>query len=266
MWYSRILMLLGAVVMLSACGGGNGAVPPVQTKTTAPTPQVAGLNGIWDGSYNSNVNGQTCNDLQALIFNGQVRAVSKSCNMVLTGSLSIKGDIASVSFNSFSLDGSSPKGTAGFTGSFTGSFTAGSIIAGTYSTSGKDSGNFTLNYNIVYENNSSLSKVEGSWEYKSASDWIDLRISNVGDIVGADNKGCSYSGNISIIDPAYNLYAYKITLGNIPKFTSCPDVGDYTGVASLGITAGAKGSMTVLAGNDQNVFFADFSKATGTTN
>ncbi len=261
MWYSRILMLLGAVVMLSACGGGNGAVPPVQTQTKAPTPQVAGLNGIWDGSYNSNVTGQTCNDMQALIFNGQVRAVSKSCDMVLTGDLTVNGNTASISFNSFSMDGSGANGTA----SFTGNFTAGSVIAGTYSTSGKDSGHFTLNYNIVYENNSSLSKVEGSWEYKSASDWIDLRISKVGDIVGADSNGCSYSGNISIIDPAYNLYAYKITLGNIPKFT-CPDTGKYTGVASIGIAAGAKGVMTVLAGNNQNVFFADFSKATGATN
>ncbi len=260
MLYARICFLAGALALLSACGGGDVTVTPATAGTGTPTLDVTALNGIWEGSYNSNVGGQTCSDLQGLILNGQVRAVSEVCNMVLVGSMSVSGDAASISFDTFSADGSGATGTA----SFSGSFTPGSIINGIYSNADGDSGNVTLNYNIIYENDSSLSNVEGSWEYKSALDWIDLRINNVGNIVGADNNGCSYSGNISLIDPAYNLYAYNITLENLNFVLTCSAAGDYTGVAS--ITAGATGSMTVLAGNDQNIFFADFDKAPGTTN
>ncbi len=260
MWYSRILVLLGALALLSACGGGDVTVTPAVAGSGTPAEDVTGLNGIWDGSYNSNVGGQNCNDLQGLILNGQVRVVSEVCNMVLVGSMSVSGDTASISFDTFAADGSGATGTA----SFSGSFTTGSLINGTYSSADGDSGNFTLNYNIIYENDSSLSNVEGSWEYKSVSDWIDLRINSVGNIVGADKNGCSYSGNISLIDPAYNLYAYTIALENLNIYSSCSAAGNYAGVAS--ITAGANGSMTVLAGNDQNVFFADFDKVSGTTN
>lgn len=266
MWYSRILILLGAVAMLSACGGGSGGggAAVIPTKNT-PAPQVSGLNGIWDGSYTSTVTGKTCNDLQALILNGKVRAVSKSCDMVLVGNLTVNGNTASISFNSFSVSGSIANGT----GSFTGNFTVASVMTGTYSTSDKDSGNFTLNYNIIYENNSSLSKVEGSWEYNSGSDWVTLGIDNAGAISGADNVGCAYSGSISPIDPAYNLYTYNITLKNLILNTKvvfiCPNTGKYTGVSSI-TTAGANETMTVLAGNDQKIFFADFGKASGATN
>lgn len=263
MWYLRTGALLGALALLSACGGGDVTVTSAVSGTGSPQQEVMELNGIWEGSYNSNVGGQTCGDMQGLILNGQVRVVSEACNMVLVGSMSVSGDTVSISFNTFAADGSGATGTA----SFSGSFTRGSIINGIYTSADGDSGNFTLNYNIIYENDSSLSKVEGSWEYKSATDWIDLRINNVGNIVGADNNGCSYSGNLSLIDPAYNLYAYNIILENLNSgnfvFT-CPTAGNYTGVAS--ITAGANGSMTVLAGNAQNVFFADLGKASGTTN
>jgi len=263
MWYSRAGALLGALALLSACGGGDVTVTPAEIGTGTPTQDVTGFNGIWEGSYNSNVGGQTCGDLRGLILNGQVRVVSEACNMVLVGSMSVSGDTASISVDTFAADGSGATGAA----SFSGSFTRGSVINGIYSNADGDSGNFVLNYNIIYENDSSLSKVEGSWEYKSASDWVDLRINNVGNIVGADNNGCSYAGNISLIDPAYNLYAYNIILENLnlDNFVfTCPTAGNYTGVAS--ITAGANGSMTVLAGNDQNVFFADLGKASGTTN
>jgi len=253
MWYLRIWALLGALALLSACGGGDVTVTPAAAGTGAPAQEVTGLNGIWEGDYTDS-SGVICTDLKGLIYNGNVRAVSESCNVVFAGTLSVSGSSANINFDLFDVDGASAGQAA-----FSGSFTLQSSIDGSLDNGGQ----LSLRYQPVYENNSSLSLL--------ATDWLFVEALDVGTILSifsidsagvlpslTTRSGCNYAATFSILDPDYNLYAVNLTI------TSCSSQdGVYSGVASL---SGDNRTMTILAGNDQNVFFTDFLQRFGGAN
>lgn len=245
MWCSRILILLGALALLSACGGGDVTVTPTASGTGAPVQQVTGLNGIWEGDYTDS-SGVICTDLKGLIYNGNVRAASENCNVVFTGTLSVSGSSTNINFILFDLDGASTGQAA-----FSGSFTLQSSIDGSLDNGGR----LSLRYQPVYENNSSLGLLAADWVFVEALD-----VGTISSFFSIDStgvvppftavSGCNYAATFSTLDPDYNLYAVSLTI------TSCAGRdGVYSGVASL---SGDNRTMTVLAGNDQNVFFTDF--------
>ncbi len=245
MLYTRILTLLGAMVLLAACGGGNVAVNPTLSSADAQALEVAGLNGIWTGDYSDGA-GKTCTDVQGLIYNGSVYAISENCDVVLTGTLSISGDVASIEFDLFAVDGSSSGQS-----SFSGSYTLQSQLNGSMNSGAS----LNLSYNIIYENDSAIALVEGTWSDRS----ITIRVDAGGNISGADLSNCTYGGNISIIDANYNLYAVSV---NVNDFNgSCSSAGNYLGVVS--VTDGVNANMTMLVGNDLSIFFAGLSKVAG---
>jgi len=253
MWYSRAGALLGALALLSACGGGDVAVTPAEIGTGTPTQDVAGFNGIWQGDYTDS-SGTICTDLRGLIYNGNVRAASENCNIVFAGTLSVSGSSANINFDLFDVDGAGTGQSA-----FSGSFTLQSRIDGSLDNGGR----LSLRYQTVYENNSSLSLLAADWVFVEAIDVGTIYSFFSIDSSGAvppftAASGCNYAATFSTLDPDYNLYAVSLTI------TSCSDRnGVYNGVASL---SGDNRTMTVLAGNDQNVFFADFLQRYGGAN
>lgn len=248
MLYTRILALLGALALLSACGGGDVAVSPTLDPADAQALEVAGLNGIWAGDYSDSA-GTTCTDVQGLIYNGSVYAISEDCDVVLTGTLSISGDVASIAFDQFTVDGSS-NGQS----SFSGSYTLQSQINGNMNTGA----NLNLSYDIIYENDSAIALVAGSWGDPQG---LAISVDAAGNIVGADINNCTYGGSISIIDANYNLYAVNVELNDF--MGSCGSAGSYAGMVS--VTDGANAAMTILVGNDLSIFFAGLSKSAGPT-
>ncbi|NOZ37215.1 MAG: hypothetical protein GXP11_03920 [Gammaproteobacteria bacterium] len=257
MWYSKLLILLATAAMLSACGGGNVAVTPVPTTTQTtnpPTSEVVGLNGIWTGDYTDS-SGTICTDVKGLTYNGSVRVISEKCNVVLAGTLTVNGSNANVSFNLFDA-----AGTATGQSAFSGSFTLQSTIDGSLDNGSR----LSLRYQPVYENNSSLSLLNAYWGYRepvSGGSGTILTVFNI-DSAGVlpsvtTGYGCVYTAAFSILDPDYNLYAVNLTIASC----STQD-GVYSGLASL---SGDNKIMTILAGNQQNTFFADFDKVAGAT-
>ncbi len=254
MWYSKRLILLAAAAMLSACGGGNVAVTPTPTTQTTnpPTSEVVGLNGIWTGDYTDS-SGTICTDVKGLTYNGSVRVISEKCNVVLAGTLTVNGSNANVNFNLFDAAGIATGQSA-----FSGSFTLQSTIDGSLDNDSR----LSLRYQPVYENNSSLSLLNASWVYQEPVSGGSGAILSVFNIDGAGvlpsvttGYGCVYTAAFSILDPDYNLYAVNLTIASC----STQD-GVYSGLASL---SGDNKTMTILAGNDQSVFFADFSQGFG---
>ncbi len=245
---------MGAVAMLAACGGGNVAVTPVPTSSAAPTAEVTGLNGIWEGDYTDS-SGTVCSDVKGLTYNGSVRVISENCNVVLAGTLSINGSSADINFDLFDTAGAATGQSA-----FSGSFTLQSTIDGSLDNGSR----LNLRYQPVYENNSSLGLLNAAWVFPepvSGGGTIlsVFSIDSAGVLPSVTSaSGCVYTAAFSILDPDYNLYAVSLTI------TACSGRdGVYAGLASL---SGDNKTMTILAGNDQNVFFANFFQGFGGVN
>ena len=244
MLYVRTGFFMGAIALLSACGGGDVAITPAQDPSDAQALEVAGLNGIWEGDY-TDASGTVCTDVKGLIYNGSVHAISENCNAVFAGSLTIDTGVANIDFKLFDVDGASTGQS-----NFSGSYTLKSQINGSLSNGGR----LNLNYDINYENDSSIALVAGDWSAQGLA----VRVDAGGNIMGVDTDNCSYTGSISIIDSDYNLYNINISVDNFNN-GSCPLTGSYAGVASF--TLGANASLTVLAGNESSIFFAGLSRA-----
>lgn len=259
MWYSKRLILLAAAVMLSACGGGNVAVTPVPTtQSSSPTADVVGLNGIWEGDYTDS-SGTVCSDIQGLIYNGSVRVVSEKCNVVFAGTLSVTASSANINFNLYDVAGASTGQSA-----FSGSFTQKSSIDGSL-----DNGSsLSLRYQPVYENDSSLDFMAAQWgltEKVGSTTYLHIfSIDSAGKLVTklSSISGCNYTATFNILDANYNLYGIDLTISSCTGSLNNRN-GVYSGVASL---SGDNKIMTILAGNQQNTFFADFDRVAGPTN
>ena len=105
-------------------------------------------------------------------------------------------------------------------------------IQGDY-TWGEDFGRFVLNYSPLYEQSSSLSKLEGMWTFNEASSGgtiftITITVDPDGTLFGSNTEGCIYNGKFGIIDSRYNVYSMSIEL------SLCGDLnGEYEGLAFL---------------------------------
>ncbi len=249
MLYARIWSLVGVLAVLSACGGGDVVVNPTLDPSDTQALEVAGLNGIWEGDYTDS-SGAVCTDVKGLIYNGSVRAISEGCNIIYAGSLSISGSSANINFDLFDAEGISTGQS-----SFGGSFTLQSLIDGSLDNGGR----LSLRYQTVYENDSSLNLLVATWGFEepvgTGTGLSFFSIDSAGNLaLSSTVSGCNYAATFSILDADYNLYGVSLTITGCTGSLASRN-GSYNGAASL---SGNNSILTVLAGNDQNVFFADF--------
>ncbi len=251
MLYVRTGFFMGAIALLSACGGGDVAITPAQDPSDAQALEVAGLNGIWEGDY-TDASGTVCTDVKGLIYNGSVHAISENCNAVFAGSLSVSGSTATISFDLFNAAGARTGQS-----SFSGSFTLQSVINGSL-----DNGTLlNLRYQTVYENDSSLALLAATWGFEEPIETGTVlnffAIDNAGNLtLSSAASGCNYTATLSILDADYNLYGVNLIISGCTGSLVSRN-GTYNGAASL---SGNDAILTVLAGNDQNMFFADFTR------
>jgi hypothetical protein len=99
-----------------------------------------------------------------------------------------------------------------------------------------------------------LADLQGNWGYYVDPSWFsDITISSSGAISGSDDSGCSFSGQVSIIDTDYSIA--NVTL----NASSCDDSsvnGSYSGLGLLYFDASD-------ASGDQFVFMVSSSTQAG---
>jgi len=106
------------------------------------------------------------------------------------------------------------------------------VCAGANST---ETGSFNADYQAaLYEQPSSLKLASGTWsavDFNTTNNDIVMTLTVLetdGSIVGENTEGCQYSGEIGIIDPAFNLYDIGLTA------TSCSFLnGAFSGLATI---------------------------------
>lgn len=131
-----------------------------------------------------------------------------------------------------------------------GTFTPKVTLNGTYNGVG-DSGTFFLNYSSLYERPSSLEVIAGKWSGSVSGYLNTITIDSSGNITGSSTSGCTYSGNISIIDSSYNAYIVNLNINNCESQN-----GLYTGLAALADTSVANDTLLASVSNSSYSYVA----------
>ena len=73
--------------------------------------------------------------------------------------------------------------------------------------------NLDLQFDPIYQRAGSLSTLAGTWRYESGGFTKQWQIDSSGALSGSDSNGCNYAGQVTVPDPAHNLYrmSYQIT-------------------------------------------------------
>ena len=230
---SSIFVLIA--VLMNSCGGGGGSspAPPLAISPTSP------VGGIWEGTFSSNVITFDAQIIGLASEDQEVRFISND-GVQTFGPVSVSG--SNVSGNLTSI---APSGYSFVDGSQIGVITINGTIAekqslfGEYSGTG-DQGTLSLQYNSLYDRDSSLSLLEGTWNMDYLdSQYIDLtlNVQSDGTFTGNDISGTTYEGNITIINPEYNCYRVIVTVTDVSNngyvYSGLLALGDHYGTNNL---------------------------------
>jgi len=217
--------ILTVVLLLSACGGGGSTGPGVEPVVDQT------LGGLWFGTLttdgvlgNQDLVGITSDD-------GRFRFVSVDTLGQFIGTVQSSGTDVTGSGNGFA-----PIGTTWGDGSTVTPITVSATLhqrssfSGTWAAGTGEAGTFEFNYDPDYEKTSSLALLIGVWTAydDNLNPIVTFTIDADGLFSGQNVNGCTSLGQISIIDPSFNVYDITSTVSN------CFIAGDYAGLGALG--------------------------------
>jgi len=204
---ARGAMLLSSVLLLAACGGGGGDGGHNVTN--------AAVGGLWVGT--ATISGETYDVVGIVAENGRGYFLQE--DVVYWGTAKSSGThITSALTGAGLLGWTFLDGSASGTGSISGTIQARkSIIADSSFTTAlatKTTGTVSLQYDPMYDDDSSLALVAGNY---ADGFWLMGGVFNIasnGDLFYQDVNGCVINGTVAVINPAYNAYDIQYTYSN----------------------------------------------------
>lgn len=211
--------------LFAACGGGSsggdgGIVPADQS-----------LGGLWYGTLT--IDGQAgAQDLVGVsTADGRFHFISADTAGQFIGVVGATGTSVSGSGKAFAPPGFTWRdGSTVTTVTMTGTLKQQNSLVGAWTSGTGESGTFDLDYDSDYEKDSSLGLLAGVWTVydDNLNPFATFTIEANGQFSGQNVAGCTSLGQISIIDPRFNVYGIESTVSN------CVIAGDYTGLGALG--------------------------------
>lgn len=243
-----------SALLLTCGGGGGGTAGSGNGGGSVPPPANESASGIWNGSFHSDVTNRSDNVSGVVTENNEMRFFSTTWGGQYEGNGTVSGNSVATEAPAFApwdyvfVDGSQV-GRANLTGSVKSK----ESISGTYSGMG-DSGTFYVTYEPIYERPSSLSLLDGNWRHSSSQlGIVSLTISANGNITGYSSSGCTYSGNLRLVNSSYNAYQVSINI------SSCGTLnGNYNGHAILNDTTTKNDTFIAGVSNSSIAFAAYF--------
>ncbi len=264
-------LILTLLFVLASCGSGGGSAPQSNTPQNnnspqnSPSPAIANASpaGIWQGTFHSNLTGLNEQATGIVIGNGEARfsTTAPLAGVQYVGSVSTQGNNLSGTITGYAPQGYVfSNGLQWETVSISGTVQAQDSISGTYNNGVGDTGTFSLTYNQVYNNASSLSFftaangffnqpiISGPFnESGGLITEIGISTDSNGNITGnyfVQNSNLEFGlmggSAVTIIDPAHNAYRITLNFGG--------DYGNYTGLC-------------FVEGNTINLFISNGSNA-----
>lgn len=229
----RNLVSILAVLSIAACGGGNDS-----SLAPFPPPPVgdADFGGLWFGLLTND--DQTFEELIG-ITSSDGRFIFISLDTFGPDTVGHYVGLATVNGSDVTGFGSAyaAQGAAWSTGSAVLDVTLDAVIdernmmSGSWENSAGETVLFELDYDAEYERDSSLSLLAGVWYVYDdlLNPTLTLTAQTGGMFTAQATSGCLSLGQASIIDAAYNVYGWDVTISG----GNCPITGDYSGLAVL---------------------------------
>ena len=213
-----------ALLAISACGGGSSDSGGSVTQPPPAADQDPG--GIWFGTVFNSTLGQSWEIIGITLSSGESRYIDSRGTQYISSHTVDGNTFSGTSFAVAALGTTFIDGSTTTTGSTSGTIVERSRVSATYSVGTGEQGTIELFYDSTYERSSSLAKMSGTWTDPQRNTFT---VEANGSIFGQDGFGCVYTGNVSIIDPLYNVYRLTINV------TNCADInGTYTGLGTIG--------------------------------
>ncbi|MBT8097746.1 MAG: hypothetical protein HKN35_06710 [Woeseia sp.] len=220
------------LLSLAACGGGGGGGFSSTTPAPAPPPPVVNElpGGLWFGSMSFNETGTTSNAEVISIDSGEFRIVTDDGGHFV-GRIQMTGTSFSGTGTGFSPVGSSWANGSTFADlRVDGSIDERQTFDGNWVLTTGESGTFSFDFDSLFERTSAPDRVADTWTLRDDFDTAigSVLIDDAGRLDGQDDNGCMYTGNVSTIDPLFNVYDMRLTI------ISCNESsGTYTGLGFL---------------------------------
>lgn len=186
------------------------------------------IGGIWYGPLQL-PDGETVNAFGLSTDWGELRFITGGREQVV-GTLTITGNQFGATIFTYAPFGTTYwNGSTVLNGNANGNFTPRTRVKGSSVLAGSIVSNFDFSYVSIYERDSSLSKIAGTY---SRSDGLGFTETYVVDgngfLSGGDTTGCVYRGRASIIDSSFNMYRLEVTISDCSEFN-----GSYSGLAAM---------------------------------
>ena len=249
-------LVLNCFLIFSCGGGGGGSSSSLPSTPTTPTVTQTHA-GFWIGTFTSNVLHSTYDVTGLIAETGLANFASTSTLAQYSGVISVIGNSNSFSGNvtAYAPVGETfPDGSTVGIVSVSGTFTGQGAISGTYSGVG-DSGTFSLTYSGLYNRPSSFAAIAGTWEGPVQVYTNTVTVGPSGNIIGSSTAGCSYSGNVGIIDPTYFAYNVNFSIINCGL-----ESGTYIGLAALTDTVTANDTLLIEVSDPSFSFVASLTR------
>lgn len=200
----KLVLLLAGTFLVLSCGGGGGGGGPT---TPIPPPVATNPGGIWEGT--SNTAGMILNLVGVFTERGEGRFFDDNGTQYIVSGISGNDGNVTMNFTAIAqfgfvfVDGSTVS-----TGTINGTVVERVSMEGNFSLATGETGTLSLTYNALYDRDSSLAKLTGSWSETNGIVTFDPD----GSFFEQDSFGCVADGQASIIDPAFNVYALAMTV------------------------------------------------------
>lgn len=210
----RLLPVLVLAGVLGGCGGDDD---------DDGFESGANAAGIWRGSLDVDSGPQGVNAILIVRANGTIYMDTDIG--LLVGSVSTSGNALTGAADGYSYDQAFPDG-ADF--SLNGNVAEGDAITGAFSGSG-ESGTFELDYDPVLSAlPAALPSLAGTYDaeltIRDDTTTVTVTIEADGDLTGTDGAGCTFTGEVDVLESTRNIYSWTATL------TGCAESGSASGI------------------------------------
>jgi hypothetical protein len=236
---TKRLLLLGAVLMVTGCGGGSSPSPGAGI---APPPINEAPGGLWFGTLSFD-SGMITEEFVAMTTDdGRFRFVSVDSEVHFVGQGQVSGASLNGTARVFADSGLNwLDGNHVVDATVTAVLTARDSISGGWATASGESGTFEFFYDPLNDRDSATTLLEAVWTGydEFGNPVINLAIDSSGSLSGQNAQGCVSAGQLTVIDPEFNLYEIH------SEISGCFIAGSYSGFAFLGDLFAVNDAMVV---------------------
>lgn len=261
-WVAFGLGFIIASSLLAGCGGGGSSSPstPPPVNTPPPPPPDASPGGIWQGTQTSS--GQSQQVIGLITETGEFHFIQAD-GVQYIGALGIDGNAASGTFEAAVPIGEQfVDGSTGGGGTLTFTINERQTITGTFTfvtdAGSSSEGDISLAFNPLYNRNSSLATIAGTYTDAFAPGSDAVTVSSNGQLFYQDGSGtnCTANGQVSIINASFNAYRISFQYSGCGGSFAALNGSTFSGIGTLDNTVSPEQVVAGVTGIVQGSRFA----------